>query len=669
MDLSQLHTELLTSWDFEKNSNFNIHNVKAKDKVWWICEKWHSYEATIDFRNRWGWCSFCAGKKILLWYNDLWTTNPELLEEWDFDKNDKLWYNPYKIWRWSAKKVRRKCKTCGYEWNTYVYTRSKWIWCIMCWFKSGREKQKQKKIEQLGTLEERYPELAKERNYERNWDLKPSWFSTGSNEVVWWKCKNWHERRASINQRTRGTKCKKCLWFAKKTDEEFKEEMKNKSPNIIILNKYETARTRLKCKCKICWHEWEAIANHIQQGQWCPQCARIQQSERQAMTQEEFESRMFQVNPNIQILWKYKTSHERVKVKCKKCNHEWNPKAWDIIQWNWCPNCYHSATSYMEQFIFYAFSLAIGENAIKSRDKKTVWKELDIYIPKFNFAIEPWAWFWHKNKLKDDLKKREICLEKWINLIIIYDWCKDSKYYSFLKENNIIYFKKDLWNNKERDSLKWLVIDLFKIVGINEIFNENQWSLISDKAYVASRRDNTEEFIDKVKTVNNKIDVIWEYLWYHSKTKVRCKKCWYEWEMSPTHIMDGHWCPKCIGRLKTTKEFSEQLARKNPDIKVLWEYMGSKTKIEIQCLICWYVRKSTPWNLLYWFWCPECSKKRVAKFHSKTVLQYSSDWKFINKYKGIAEAERQTWINSSHICSVCKWKWKQAWWYIRKYEE
>jgi hypothetical protein len=39
MDLAKLHPELLTSWNFNKNNNFDITNIRAKDKVWWKCEK------------------------------------------------------------------------------------------------------------------------------------------------------------------------------------------------------------------------------------------------------------------------------------------------------------------------------------------------------------------------------------------------------------------------------------------------------------------------------------------------------------------------------------------------------------------------------------------------------------------------------------------------------
>ena len=54
------------------------------------------------------------------------------------------------------------------------------------------------------------PELAKEWNYERNGELKPEYFSAGSNKKVWWKCSKGHEWQATINHRNTGCGCPIC---------------------------------------------------------------------------------------------------------------------------------------------------------------------------------------------------------------------------------------------------------------------------------------------------------------------------------------------------------------------------------------------------------------------------------------------------------------------------
>ena len=798
MDLSQLHPELLSSWNSDKNLNFDIHNVKAIDKVWWRCEKWHEWKSTIDNRTSWKWCPYCSWRLTIEWENDLATTHPELAKQWNYEKNWDLLPNKVKSWR-----VWWKCEK-WHEWEAHISNREKWQWCPYCswrltiewendlatthpeflsernyeknwdllpnkikswawikvWWKcekwherqaivssrvknwnkcpycsnqivlkwyndlattdpelikwwnyeknwnitpdmvnrgsnkkywrkcekwheweatiASRSKRwnwcpycsNQKLLKWYNDLATTHPELAKQWNYEKNWNITPDMVNAGSNKKYWWRCEKWHEWEAVLVSRANGCWCSICSGNSKKTDEEFKEEMMRINPDIIILDKYETAKTRLKCKCKICWNEREVVANHLQQWQWCPNCANIKRWEEQRIWQENFITRMKEMNPNILVLWKYKTAHDRVKVMCLNCGHRRSPLAWDILRWTWCPNCCHTSTSYIEKFIFYAFAAIIGKNNLISRDKKIIGKELDIYVPKYNFAIEPWSRFWHKDKLNEDLHKRKMCEKKWIKLVIIYDSCKDESVHEKLRKNDIIFFKEDLWNIKSKETLKWLVLKLFEMIDLPCLINEKQWDEISNEAYLASRQRNTEEFISDLKSKNGKVTVIWEYLWFKKKIHVKCNKCWYEWFAQAWHLLNWKACPKCAWvMLKTNEEFIEQLRKKNPNVKVLWKYVNSNTKIEIQCLICWNIRKSTPWNLLYWFWCPSCGRKKVIQANSKKVLQYSLDWKFIWEYDSIGDANRKTWINSTTICNVCNWKWKMAWWYIRKYKK
>ena len=61
------------------------------------------------------------------------------------------------------------------------------------------------------------PELAKEWHPTKNGDLTPVDITYGSKQIVWWKCENGHEWRASIDSRKRGRGCPECA----KTKEQF----------------------------------------------------------------------------------------------------------------------------------------------------------------------------------------------------------------------------------------------------------------------------------------------------------------------------------------------------------------------------------------------------------------------------------------------------------------
>lgn len=53
---------------------------------------------------------------------------------------------------------------------------------------------------------------------------------------------------------------------------------------------------------------------------------------------------------------------------------------------------------------------------------------------------------------------------------------------------------------------------------------------------------------------------------------------------------------------------------------------------------------------------------------SKPVAQYNLDWVFIKQYWWIREAERALWkTKATNIYKVCKWQYKQCFWFFWKY--
>ena len=61
----------------------------------------------------------------------------------------------------------------------------------------------------------------------------------------------------------------------KKTHEDFVKNLKNINENIEVLGTYTRAKDKIKVKCKICGHEWEATPNNLLRGRGCPECAKV----------------------------------------------------------------------------------------------------------------------------------------------------------------------------------------------------------------------------------------------------------------------------------------------------------------------------------------------------------------------------------------------------------
>ena len=83
-------------------------------------------------------CPICANKEVLVGYNDLATTNPDLASEWHPTMNGAL--RPTDITAGSEKKVWWY-GDCGHEWQSIVYHRNKGVGCPIC----SKEKRKTNK--------------------------------------------------------------------------------------------------------------------------------------------------------------------------------------------------------------------------------------------------------------------------------------------------------------------------------------------------------------------------------------------------------------------------------------------------------------------------------------------------------------------------------------------
>ena len=123
--------EIAKEWHYEKNGNLKPEYFSSNSgkKVWWICQKGHEWQATIDNRNNKRGCPYCSGKKVLKGYNDLQTINPTLAEEWNYEKNNDL--SPEHFTVNSHEKVWWKCQR-GHEWQTRISHRNAGSGCPIC---------------------------------------------------------------------------------------------------------------------------------------------------------------------------------------------------------------------------------------------------------------------------------------------------------------------------------------------------------------------------------------------------------------------------------------------------------------------------------------------------------------------------------------------------------
>ena len=130
-DLATLHPELLKYWDYEKNDVDPSEIFGGGESVvYWICEKGHSYTKSILKRVRGEGCPICAGKKVLLGFNDLSTVCPDVAKSWNYLKNGDVL--PTHITAHSNKKFWWICEH-GHEWEAKVCNRVNGRGCPECY--------------------------------------------------------------------------------------------------------------------------------------------------------------------------------------------------------------------------------------------------------------------------------------------------------------------------------------------------------------------------------------------------------------------------------------------------------------------------------------------------------------------------------------------------------
>ncbi len=128
---------------------------------------------------------------------------PELVEKYDFEKNEKEGIDFETLTARSSSKVWWKCKECGNSWFSTIASQNDKIkhGCPYC---SGRLVIKGKT-----DLLSQNPDILKEWDYEKN-QVSPDEISCHSSQKVWWKCSEGHSWKATVSNRVGGTGCPQC---------------------------------------------------------------------------------------------------------------------------------------------------------------------------------------------------------------------------------------------------------------------------------------------------------------------------------------------------------------------------------------------------------------------------------------------------------------------------
>jgi hypothetical protein len=177
--LTETHPELASQADGWDPSTITAGSGKQQT---WKCEKQHTWETTPAHRVRGQGCPYCGNRKVLIGFNDLVSTHPEIAKEADG-------WNPKEFIAGSHTTKDWKCEK-GHTWKVAIEYRTRGgTNCPTC---AG------KKVKSgFNDLGSKFPDIAAEAF---GWD--PSAISASSAKEMKWKCPQGHIYQARVYSRT-----------------------------------------------------------------------------------------------------------------------------------------------------------------------------------------------------------------------------------------------------------------------------------------------------------------------------------------------------------------------------------------------------------------------------------------------------------------------------------
>lgn len=645
-DLATINPQLAQEWNYTLNGDLEPSMVapSANKNVWWTCPNGHDYQATINHRSNGNGCPYCAGKRVLIGFNDLATQHPNLISDWDYDNNQK---SPSEYTSHSNEKVFWKCNICGHGWITSITNRVNGTGCPECSKFIRGKKHTESIIKSKGSLKDNYPLIALEWHFEKNAPLLPEDAVSGSIQKVWWKCsKCGYDWIMSISKRiSRGSGCPNCRneKFSKNyreglikkngslidTHPEIEKEWNyDKNNDLLPEEVTSTSAVRAWWQCSK-GHEWQvSIDSRTRYKTGCPICSgRIAEigvndlctthptiaAEWHPTKNGDLIPQQFKVGSNQQIWW-----------KCAK-GHEWKTTI-QHRQQTGCPECAKETfTSFPEQTILFYVKNTFPDVINRYKTKNNI--EIDIYLPSLSVGIEYDGAAYHNTQT---------------------GYAREQRKYQILKENNIYLIRiKEILvekfcidtadeyigysDNKSNKKLELILRDLQ--ASISQIIGEKiEWdvNILRDrehiyKQYLQQERDNSigalyPHLLDEWDW--NKNTPITPYM----VTKGSEKIFW--WKCSKGHSFESKvnnrvktGCPYCSNN-KLLVGFND-LATRYPNLAIEWSVHKNKGLLPSQIIggkqkVWWICSHGHEWQATIdsrkrGSGCPLCVQKKSKK--------------------------------------------------------
>ena len=492
-NLLELYPFIAKEFDHSKNNEITIENLALdyNKQIWWICDRNHSWQATLQERIGGKNCPICSNIRLLRGKNDLLTTHPELVKEWDYERNGDL--KPDDVTEGSPRRVHWICSVCGNRWITAVRCRTtrKKTGCNLCARRKVWQNRYKELLKTRGCIID--PKLIQDWDYEANFPLKPSDFTPSSNKIVWWKCHTCNYKfKDRIASRSKSLYCPVCT-------------------NRVIIPGYNDLQTTHPDIAK----QWHPTKN----GKLKPTDISHGNGKK--------------------VWWICPIGHEYQAIILNRTK--------DNDNGNGCPVCdARRHTSFAEQAVFYYIKKFFPDAINRFKADFLERFELDIYIPSRKVAIEYDGKAWHKENIYErELRKYKACRETGIKLIRL----KEKE----LKPSDSTTCDIALHTMWKHEILNKTILEILSILQIS--CNDKEIDVTRDKfnitklmdsEYMDSLGNKHPELVSQWHPTKNLPATPFMFACgTHVKAWWVCPDCGHEYEAAISSRTSGTGCPKC----------------------------------------------------------------------------------------------------------------------------
>ena len=386
--LLETHPQLAAEWS-DRNLPLSPSQITfgSNRRVWWQGRCGHEWETTVKARSQGENCPYCAGKRVLIGWNDLQTVSPALAAEWS-EKNEGI--SPQSVTAGSHKKVWWK-GACGHEWQAVVKNRVRGAGCPYC---SSR-----RVLPGQNDLAATRPALAAEWS-KRNHPLQPTGVTAFSNRTVWWTCRTCgHEWKARIADRSAGSSCPYCsgrrfvegFHDLASTHPAIAAEWSKRNRPLMAAQVNQYSRKQVWWECRTCGHEWKAVIHSRVRGRSCPVCAgRMVLPGRNdlattdpALCEEWDYARNGALRPSVVL----RTSRRAVWWR-GRCGHGWRDTIENRTVWGQgCRICQRDFARLLPALLILYYAWLQGVEVVTG-DSGQIGLPLDFYFPQLTGAIQ-----------------------------------------------------------------------------------------------------------------------------------------------------------------------------------------------------------------------------------------------------------------------------------------